>query len=279
MFHLGVHAGYRGGLSNINRAVALQQLLVGISEAWSVIPLMLVGGAGSLSSFRRAKYGMPPCYLLTSMRYSWSHDVDDEKSYIYIYICCRRGILANSEGESWPKKLPAAERSSWLRGILANIKAFFKRTFLARIPLLTCPDSPLWFSLSKTPFFRGARIARNHYFYSGFAQLRPIFRAHPRIRPKGLKRRVEVFQVSFEGGIFVHFHFFFWACNFASQLFATLADGNASNPYFCSVSGHVQLWKFRSARCAPGLIFCWLGAVFENWPQKRAKKYQTPGGK
>ena len=36
--------------------------------------------------------------------------------YIYIYICCRRGILANSEGESWPSSPSRCRTEHFVRG-------------------------------------------------------------------------------------------------------------------------------------------------------------------
>ena len=110
---------------------------------------------------------------------------------IYIYICCRSGILANSEGESWPSSPSRCRTEHFVRGNPGQIQ--WRQTQ----GLLWPGSPPLGDQIPPNDFLSLKRLVqqlancpRNHYFYSGFIQTCLLL------------------YVCFEGGIFVHFLFF-----------------------------------------------------------------------
>ena len=119
---------------------------------------------------------------------------------IYIYIYRNPG---QHRGESWPICPSRCRTEQFLRGILA--KEVLPQTGPSgdQIPPLRGPDSPLWISLSKTPFSAAA-----------FRAIKAHFQSTPPKSPKRPHPDSATIWGRFWGGDFFTFYIFFWGLYF-----------------------------------------------------------------
>ena len=190
-----------------------------------------------------------------------------------IYICCRRGILASWEGESWPEKRWFCRTKQFFEGNPGQCRVDFKNdNFWPGFPSIGV-QIPLFDFLSrKRLFWEGPEWPETTIFTVVSRNSGPLSYTPPKIARTLFSAQWKYYMSVWRGGFLYILPLSVWACNFYAPLHATLAAGFSWNPYFCSVLGHVEFWKIRCARGAPGRLFCWPGAFPEFWPQKCAKK-------
>ena len=197
--------------------------------------------------------------------------------YIYMHACCRRGILANPEGEYWPSRPSRCRTEHFLRGNPGQNQVLRTQgVFWPGFP--PCGDQiPPYGFLSRKRLLQHLPIrSQTSIFIVVSCNKGPFRKPPPKIARKASSRQFYYSRSVLRGGFLYILHFFL-ACNFCCPLFATLADGGSWNPLFCSVFVLFVFSKFLSGRSAPGRRFCWPRAFFEFSPQKRGKIENTGG--
>ena len=126
-------------------------------------------------------------------------------SYIYIYICCRKGIWSPRGGDLVPKTLPTAEPSILARGIQEKTTGSNGSVLRDQIPLVRGPNPPLSRPSPRRPRKQSPKVLRNHYFYSGFANFGALFSGSPKNKKTASCRECYYLRSLSRGSILYNF--------------------------------------------------------------------------